>query len=157
MRAGILDGVVAPTQVKNGDALATSLHKLAHLQIIKLGYGSDLNKVSRDNLLSVFNCRVIGASPLRTACGPISWVAGRCLGQWASQRAAASNGSQLLTGTLAEELVTYSLDAETYDAESITHAYFQPPWPSLRRSYWVVFRSVMMRIDRLAPVYRGIC
>src|SRR5437899_667315 len=46
MGAGILDSVILPTQAKNGNSLATRLHKLAHLQVLKLGSSPNLYKLS---------------------------------------------------------------------------------------------------------------
>src|SRR5216684_7177543 len=51
MGAGILDRVIVPTQVKNGNSLSTRLHKLAHLQVLKLGSSPNLYKLSHGDLL----------------------------------------------------------------------------------------------------------
>jgi len=51
MGAGILDGVILPTQVKNGNSLSNRLHKLAYLQVLKLGSSPNLYKLSHGDLL----------------------------------------------------------------------------------------------------------
>src|SRR5712692_6371186 len=51
MWAGILDRVVFPTDVKNGNPLSTRLHKLARFQVLKLGSSPNLYKLSHGDLL----------------------------------------------------------------------------------------------------------
>src|ERR1700687_4858984 len=51
MGAGILDLVVLPTQIKNGNPLSSRLHKLAYLQVLKLGSSPNLYKLSHGDLL----------------------------------------------------------------------------------------------------------
>src|SRR6266851_416109 len=51
MGASILDRVVFPTDVKNGNPLSTRLHKLARFQVLKLGSSPNLYKLSHGNLL----------------------------------------------------------------------------------------------------------
>src|SRR5260370_11668601 len=51
MGAGILDRVVLPTQIKNGNPLSSRLHKLAYLQVLKLSSSPNLYKLSHGDLL----------------------------------------------------------------------------------------------------------
>src|SRR5260370_33151343 len=50
MGTGILDRIILPTQVKNGNSLSTRLHKLAQLQVLKLGSSPNLYKLSHGDL-----------------------------------------------------------------------------------------------------------
>src|SRR6516225_8017507 len=59
MGAGILDRVVLPTQIKNGNPFSSHIHKLAYLQVLKLASSPNLYKLSHDDLLTlvpVFFC-----------------------------------------------------------------------------------------------------
>src|SRR5216683_2694628 len=51
MGASILDRVVFPTEVKNGNPLSTRLHQLARFQVLKLGSSPNLYKLSHGDLL----------------------------------------------------------------------------------------------------------